>query len=391
MKICACVAEYNPLHLGHLKHIDYMKSVLQAEKLVVIMSGDFTQRGEPAVMNKYKRARQAIIAGADVVIELPAVFATGNAETFARGAINLLCDLNVADAICFGAETADKDKFVKLATAMNDESKEFKKALKANLADGVSLAKAKFNALKASGASDLDESLISSPNNILGLEYVKALLKRESPLGIYPLKREGADHNDVTFKKGVTSATSIRSVIRAAQFKRLKKSLPPFVYGELNDYPFAFDKLIMASVLSASPEKLAEIADCTEGLENRIKALSKDNRTVDALVEKVSTKRYPSTRVRRILLANFLGIKAEFVKECLNSKLYAKLLAVNSDSKDVISMLSAKSTIPVLTRKSDCDALKKTAAECFKIDALANDLYNLATDENNNEYQMLIV
>ena len=391
MKICACVAEYNPLHLGHLKHIDYMKSVLQAEKLVVIMSGDFTQRGEPAVMNKYKRARQAIIAGADVVIELPAVFATGNAETFARGAINLLCDLNVADAICFGAETADKDKFVKLATAMNDESKEFKKALKANLADGVSLAKAKFNALKASGASDLDESLISSPNNILGLEYVKALLKRESSLEIYPLKREGADHNDVTFKKGVTSATSIRSVIRAAQFKRLKKSLPPFVYGELNDYPFAFDKLIMASVLSASPEKLAEIADCTEGLENRIKALSKDNRTVDALVEKVSTKRYPSTRVRRILLANFLGIKADFVKECLNSKLYAKLLAVNSDSKDVISMLSAKSTIPVLTRKSDCDALKKTAAECFKIDALANDLYNLATDENNNEYQMLIV
>lgn len=391
MKICACVAEYNPLHLGHLKHIDYMKSVLQAEKLVVIMSGDFTQRGEPAVMNKYKRARQAIIAGADVVIELPAVFATGNAETFARGAINLLCDLNVADAICFGAETADKDKFVKLATAMNDESKEFKKALKANLADGVSLAKAKFNALKASGASDLDESLISSPNNILGLEYVKALLKRESSLEIYPLKREGADHNDVTFKKGVTSATSIRSVIRAAQFKRLKKSLPPFVYGELNDYPFAFDKLIMASVLSASPEKLAEIADCTEGLENRIKALSKDNRTVDALVEKVSTKRYPSTRVRRILLANFLGIKAEFVKECLNSKLYAKLLAVNSDSKDVISMLSAKSAIPVLTRKSDCDALKKTAAECFKIDALANDLYNLATDENNNEYQMLIV
>lgn len=391
MKICACVAEYNPLHLGHLKHIDYMKSVLQAEKLVVIMSGDFTQRGEPAVMNKYKRARQAIIAGADVVIELPAVFATGNAETFARGAINLLCDLNVADAICFGAETADKDKFVKLATAMNDESKEFKKALKANLADGVSLAKAKFNALKASGASDLDESLISSPNNILGLEYVKALLKRESSLEIYPLKREGADHNDVTFKKGVTSATSIRSVIRAAQFKRLKKSLPPFVYGELNDYPFAFDKLIMASVLSASPEKLAEIADCTEGLENRIKALSKDNRTVDALVEKVSTKRYPSTRVRRILLANFLGIKADFVKECLNSKLYAKLLAVNSDSKDVISTLSAKSVIPVLTRKSDCDALKKTAAECFKIDALANDLYNLATDENNNEYQMLIV
>lgn len=391
MKICACIAEYNPFHLGHLKHIDYMKRSLNAEKIIVVMSGDFTQRGEPAVMNKFKRARQAIIAGADVVIELPAVFATANAETFARGAVNVISGLNVADGLCFGAETADKDKFLALAAAMNDESKEFKKALKEQLETGVSLAKAKFLALKSLGRDELDESLISSPNNILGLEYTKAILKRGGNMDIYPLLREGSDHNDETLKKGVTSATSIRGAIRAGQLKKLKKSLPPFVYKDLNKYPFAFDKLIMAKVITTPAEQLEKISDCTEGLENRIKALSKDNRTVDALVEKASTKRYPATRIRRILLSNLLGITDDFVKDCLNSDLYAKVLAVDSKSKDVISLLSENSSIPVLTRKSDAAALKKTAAKCFGLDALANDLYNLVADEKNNEHQMLIV
>lgn len=391
MKICACIAEYNPFHLGHLKHIDYMKRSLNAEKIVVVMSGNFTQRGEPAVMNKFKRARQAIIAGADVVIELPAVFATANAETFARGAINVISGLNVAEGLCFGAETADKDKFLALAAAMNDESKEFKKALKEQLETGVSLAKAKFLALKSLGRDELDESLISSPNNILGLEYTKAILKRGGNMDIYPLLREGSDHNDETLKKGVTSATSIRGAIRAGQLKKLKKSLPPFVYKDLNEYPFAFDKLIMAKIITTPAEQLEKISDCTEGLENRIKALSKDNRTVDALVEKASTKRYPATRIRRILLSNLLGITDDFVKDCLNSDLYAKVLAVDSKSKDVISLLSENSSIPVLTRKSDAAALKKTAAKCFGLDALANDLYNLVADEKNNEHQMLIV
>lgn len=391
MKICATVAEYNPFHLGHLKHLDYIKANLGAEKLIVVMSGDFTQRGEPAVLNKFTRARHAVTAGADMVIELPTVFATANAETFAKGAINLIADLNCVDAICFGAENADKQKFLTLAAAMNDESKEFKKALKENLSDGVSLAKAKFLALKSLGREDLDESLISSPNNILGLEYTKAILKRGANIDVYPLLRDDASHNDATLKKGVTSATSIRNVIKSGEIKKLKKCVPPFVYKDLKSYPYAFDKLLMAKLITSSAEELEKISDCTEGLENRIKALSKDNRTIDALVERVSTKRYPATRIRRILTANLLGITDNFVKTCLNAKLYAKVLAVDSNSKDLISLLSENSEIPLLTRKSDCNALKKTAADCYLKDALASDLYDLATDERTNENQMLII
>ena len=142
MKICACIAEYNPLHLGHLKHIEYIKNVLDAEKLIVIMSGNFTQRGEPAVLDKFTRAKQAVIAGADMVIELPTVFATGNAEVFAKGAINIINSLGVVDGLCFGVESGAREEYIALAKFMNDESKDFKRALKEQLGGGVSLAKA---------------------------------------------------------------------------------------------------------------------------------------------------------------------------------------------------------------------------------------------------------
>ena len=354
------------------------------------MSGNFTQRGEPAVLDKFTRARHAILAGADIVIELPTVFATANAEIFAKGAINILSGLNMDGGLCFGVESGEKLAFINLADALNNESKEFKRILKTKLDQGVSLAKAKFETVKELSSEEFDQALVSSPNNILGLEYTKAILKNGSRLDIFPMLREG-DHNDTTLKKGITSATSIRQVLKTAELKKIKKSVPPFVYKDLNEYPFCFDKMIMASLITSTTDDLAKICDCTEGLENRIKAFSKDNHTVDALVEKVSTKRYPQSRIRRILLSNFLGIKKDLIDDALSSDLYAKVLAVNSSSMDIIPELTSKSKIPLLTRKSDSGGLKKTAQKCFEVDLLANDLYSLATNFKHNEYQMVIV
>lgn len=390
MKICACVAEYNPFHLGHLKHIDYMKTVLGAEKIIVIMSGNFTQRGSPAILDKFTRARHAILAGADLVLELPTVFATANAEIFASGAIKILNSLNLVDALCFGVESGEKQDYLTLAEGMIDESREFRKALKEQLEKGVSLAKAKFLALKQLNNADYNQDLISSPNNILGLEYTKAILKNRSKIDIYPMLRDG-DHNDITLKKGLTSATSIRETLKIGKKNKVKKCVPPFVYKDLTDYPYLFDKLIMASVMQTTTDKLGKILDCTEGLENRIKALSKDNHDLDVLVDKISTKRYTSARVRRILIANLLGIDRRLIEDCLEDKLYAKILAVDENSKDLISLLCENSSIPILTRKSDALQLKRTAEKCFEIDKLANDLYSLVKGEKQNENQMLII
>ncbi len=389
MKICACVAEYNPFHLGHQKHIEYMRYVLGAEKIIVVMSGNFVQRGEPAVIDKFTRAKHAVLGGADLVIELPTVFATGNAETFATGAVNLINALGVADGLCFGVESGDKFEYLTLAKAMLNESREYKKALKDQLDNGVSLAKAKFEALKSVGGN-YNEALISSPNNILGLEYTKALLKCKSDIEIYPMLREG-DHNDKTLKNKITSASSIREVVKTGKIKKIKKNVPPFVYSDIKGYPNAFDDIIMASVVKNSAETLALTPDCTEGLENRIKALSKDNLTVDGLLSKACTKRYTASRIRRILINNLLGITDGLVKSALTDNTYAKVLAVDKDSKDLISLINSNSTVPVLTRKSDLAALRKTAEKCWLTDVLANDLYNLVTKTKLNENNTLFI
>lgn len=390
MKICACIAEYNPFHFGHQKHLDYIRNILKADKIIVIMSGNFTQRGEPAVLDKFTRAKHAVMAGADLVIELPTAIATANAEIFAKGAINLIESLGVCDAICFGVESGEKEDYISLANAMNNETKEFKKLLKDKLDGGISLAKAKFLTVKELGGNDYNENLIASPNNILGLEYVKALLKNRSKMEIYPMKRDG-NHNDSELKKGITSATSIRSALKAGEVKKLKKCMPKFVFEDLKEYPFAFDKMIMSALVTTPAKEIANVMDCTEGLENRIKALEKDNRSVRALVEKASTKRYTETRISRILISNLLQINKNLVKDCVENDLYAKVLAVKEESKDLISLLAKNSSIPVLTRKSDTVELKKTALDSYLLDVTANDLYNLATDDNKNENYMIIV
>lgn len=389
MKICACIVEYNPFHLGHSKHLDYIKNVLGANKIIAVMSGNFTQRGEPAVLDKFTRARHAILAGADMVIELPTVFATSNAEVFAKGAVSIIDSLGICENLCFGVESGTTENYIRLASALNDESKEFKKLLKENLETGVSLAKAKFNTVQAL-YGDFDESLISTPNNILGLEYTKALLSLNSPTEIAPMLRTG-DHNDKTLKKGITSATSIRQILKTGAIKKLKKNVPSFVFPDLKDYPYSYEKLAMASIVTKPAELIEKCPDCTEGLENRIKALAKGNLNLDALVDKVTTKRYTETRIRRIINANLLGITKDLVSDCLKAPTYAKVLAINEKSTDLLSLVSATSKIPLITRKSDTLSLKKTALKCYQLDELSTDLYNLITDDNKNHNQMLII
>lgn len=389
MKICATVAEYNPFHNGHQKHLNYVKGNLSHDKTIVVMSGNFTQRGEPAVNDKFTRARWAILAGADIVIELPTVFATANAEIFAKGAVKILNDLGAIDGLCFGIESGNKIDYIKLASALNNETKEFKKLLKSYLDDGHSFVKAKFLAMKDLGES-YDENLISTPNNILGVEYTRALLDFKSQIEIFPMLRIG-NHNDKKLNKKFTSASSIREILKVGKSKKIKGVTPPFVYADLDKINTAFEHMIMSALLTKSAKDVAKILDCTEGLENRIKALSKDNKNLNDLVDKCTTKRYTSSRIRRILLSNLLGIEEKFVFDCLSSPLYAKVLAVKKDSMDVISELSKNSKIPLLTRKSDVLNLSKTALSCYHKDVLACDLYSLAIGKKINENNMLII
>ncbi len=390
MKFCFCVAEYNPFHNGHLKHIEYMKTELGAEHVIVIMSGNFCQRGEPSVLNKYVRAKHAIKAGASAVIELPTVFAAANAETFAKGAIKTASALGLEGGLCFGAESGTKDDYLKLARILSEESKELKAAIKRRLDAGESLAKAKCEAVKELYPEENFAELLFKPNNLLGAEYAKAVAANGYNLELFPMIREG-DHNDPTLKKKITSASSIRSALKEGKYKKLKGVVPKYVFESLKNASFDFDDIIMSALIRAQAPDIEKLADCTEGLENRVKALSKDNLNLDLLIEKATTKRYPSSRIRRLLIANLLGITKKITEDALNDKLYVKILAINENHKGLVSLFAKSSSVPVLTRKTDVVNLKKTAEKCFQIDALANQLFNLATKEKQNEFQTIFV
>ncbi len=390
MKIVAVIAEYNPFHNGHLYQLNKIRQEFNADKILVIMSGNFTQRGENAVMDKFTRARHAIFAGADIVIELPAIFSVANAEIFASGAVKILKDLNVVDSLCFGVENGTAEEFLNAGQIMLKESKELKSLIKKELETGVSPVKARYNAIKKANLTGFDEKLIATPNNILALEYAKAVIKTGANFNLLPIVRDNI-HNDTRLKKGITSATSIRASLQKKKTGALKKCMPKFVYKDLPKTPYDFSEILMAKLYTEDAENLAQILDCTEGLENRIKALIKDNINYGSALEKISTKRYTLARIRRIIVSNLLGIKEKLVFKALDTSLYAKVLAVSENSKDLISLLNEKSDIKILTRKKDFAEVKKQAQEVLNIDVLANDLYNLTSKNRTNEYFTEIV
>ena len=388
MKICFAICEYNPFHNGHYRHIEIIKNEIKPDITAVILSGNFTQRGEIAVMDKYTRAAHAVKAGADIVFELPTAFAVSPAEIFAKGGIKLINSIKGDKVLCFGTESAKKSKLIATASALLSETKEFKAALKEELKTGVSYITAKVNALSKMDIDDLDFDLLKSPNNILGIEYAKAVIESNSDIDLYPIIRSGNGYNDTALTdESLPSALAIRTALKNGDIDKAKQFVPKFVSDDMPSKMPNIDDLIYYSLLRSTKSDLRKITDCTEGLENRIKALSKTSGSLDELKDKLKTKRYTYTRINRILTANFLGIENSFVKKCLNGKLYLKVLAVNKNEPEILSYMSKYSSIPLITRKSDVAALKGISKECFLKDAFAVDVYNYITERRDNEYE----
>ncbi len=388
MKISIIISEYNPLHLGHIRQINFIKETVKPDIIVAILSGNFVERGEPAIVDKFTRAKWAIMAGVDIVIELPTVFANGNAETFAKGALKLANSLPCEKILCFGTETKDKKQLIDIAKTMLIETEEYKKVLKEELKNGVSFAKARFNALEKTNP-ELDLSPIKTPNNILGVEYIKAILQNNYDIQITTLKRD-SDYNESKIIKKSPSALSIRNAILSGKKFKCKGSVPKFVYSDLPNKLPDFSREIIYSLLSNSKEALKNLPDVSEGLENKIKALVKDNFNIENLISKLKTKRYTETRLKRILISSLLGIDSSLVNKCLNDDLYLKVLAVNRQKTEILSKFS-NAKYPLITRKSDSLNLSGTAEECFKKDIFANDVYSAATNDKLNEYEMKLV
>ena len=385
MKFCLSVCELNPLHNGHIKLISEMKN--RGDAVILIMSGNFCQRGEAAVTDKYARARHAILAGADMVVELPAVFSCAPAEIFAKGAIKLLSSIKGEKTLFFGAESGGKEDFIKLAGVLSDEDKNFKRVLKEELKQGAPFAVARYNTLKRT-CPDTDLSMLETPNSILGLEYAKAISYFGSDIDICPIERENNFASNALGEK-YCSSYAVREAIKEGKVKKVKSYLPDYVYGDLPKTLPDISKTALYSVLKADGKDLKRITDCSEGLENRIKAMARGVSSLNELIDRLETRRYTRARLSRIITANMLGLDREFTEKCLKANLYLKVLAIKNERKDLLSVKTDKT--PVLTRKTDFEKLSGTSRDCFLKDVFACDVYSLSSGAKVNEFEMKIV
>lgn len=377
MNICGVICEYNPFHLGHEYQLREAKKRSGADAVVCVMSGCFTQRGEAAVLPPALRAKHAVLCGADAVIALPVVFSAASAEIFARGAIRLLCSLPGFDCLSFGAEHADGD-FYAAAEILNDERAYIEKT-KEFLSRGFSFAAARAESLKDTAAFPL----LSSPNDILGLEYARALLKEnlKKHVTLLPVRRLGDYKKQTLATNGAaeySSASSIRLAMEKGDFSALSTELPACVSADIQSAGIAAENLKTAeriAVLKTRKNELALTADISEGLEN---ALKRAARQPEDIVTQLTSKRYTASRINRILLQNLLDIRKDLLADCLSAPLYVQPLAIRKERKDLLSVLSG-GEFPCVMRYADEQKLTGTARHCFQADKLAENIYSAVT------------
>ncbi len=336
------IAEYNPFHAGHAYQISAIKKIYDGE-IVAVMSGSFTQRGSPAILDKWTRARLAVLGGCDLVLELPFVSAVRSAQDFARGGIRLLESLGVVDTLAFGAEVADVERLKLAASAF--EEKIFAAELHALMSQGFSYAAAVTKIL--SSVAGLDEKLLRQPNTILAVEYLRGLPKKISPLLI---KRIGAAYDDLTLQEKFSSASAIRAALyeKSPAWEKIAAQVSTETLNVLRTEKFPDENFLfrplMAKLLTSRADELRKIYGMTEGLEFRLlNAANAEN--FSALIKNLIGRRYTASRSRRLLLNFLLNVTAEDIKE-LDATTCARVLAFNERGRTLLKKISA----PIVTK-----------------------------------------
>lgn len=348
--VLGIISEYNPFHNGHLYHLQESKKKAKADYTVAIMSGNFTQRGETSIINKWSKTEMAILNGVDLVIELPVIYSISSAENFAQGAIKILDSLKIVNTISFGAETSDINILKEFADILYNEPQKYLTILDHELNKGLSFPKARENALLMylNGARKYT-NVLSNPNNILGIEYLKAIKKYKSNISPICIKRNKVNYNDEQINGDFASGTCIRNLISEGKYHDLKNVMPQYSYNILNNniknghyVPSldTFEREIIYNLRKMSTEQIASLADVTEGLENLIKNAADSCNTITELVSIIKSKRYTETRIKRILLYSLLGItKQEMLSSQKNSP-YIRVLGFNNKGKELLSIIS---------------------------------------------------
>lgn len=364
MRSAAIICEYNPFHQGHKYHIEETRRLAEAECIIAIMSGCFVQRGEPAIQDEQSRAQQAIAGGADLVVELPYVYACSGAELFASGGCRIASLLG-ADVLSFGSESTDISTMTRIAKVLVEEPQEYRSRLREALEEGMSYARSRQQALEyvmGTGAADM----LTQPNCILGIEYIKAILRDKANGYVTPepmaVLRIGASHGSREDSR--YSATAAR--------RQMDSSLKAV------DSLDSFSQAIISALRRMSPESIALYGDMEPGLENRIKAASEDSVSLLQLVSRVANKRITEARVRRILCNILTGETREMRTVAATKGPYLRVLAVSETGRRFLRQYRGE--VPTFTRIKDVDRFCRSQdSPMFNIERMAKEQYRLAS------------
>ncbi|MGL4990378.1 MAG: nucleotidyltransferase [Sarcina sp.] len=385
MKITGIITEYNPFHKGHEFHLKNCKKDTLCEGVLCIMSGNFVQRGLPAITDKWSRAQMALDAGVDLVIELPTLFATASAEFFAFGAISILDKINIVNNIYFGSEYGSTDLLIELSKILAFEPIEFQILLKEKLKTGLPFPKARALALekylmlymkKNYNFSILD--FLNNSNNILGIEYCKNIIRLSSKINIFTLKRQGSSYNSINIEDNkFASATAIRnSLLKENSLNPIKEFLPNSTYNILNTQKYFPDMDSMFNYIKyitiINPNLVNNIKDANEGLGNKILIELSKATSFEDLISRCKSKRYTYTRISRCLCHIFLGIDTSLYSLINTAPDYIRVLALNTTGAKILKEIKKHSDIKIITKVP-----KNIVDPLLKLDIQATNLYSL--------------
>lgn len=400
MKVVGFITEYNPFHYGHKYHLEKAKEITNATHTIAVMSGSFVQRGEPSFVDKWTKAKMAVDNGVDLVIELPFLYSVQSAELFAFGGVSILNALDAVDYIAFGVEDENLEVLLEIAEVLTKEPIEFKNTLKEHLNQGLSYSASRSSALESYIKSRKPDSTISyssilkKSNNILAIEYLKSLIKLNSNVKPAIIRRQGDNYNDVKIISSIASATGIRNtLLEKKDLIKVKDYLPEASYMHLTsfynnyqkfNYLSNYNSIIQYMLRTVEINYLREIMDMEIGLENRILNLSKEFYDIELLVEAVKTKRYPSTRIKRIMIHLLNDLKEETVKKIYNNTIeYVRVLGSNKKGLEILNHIKSNTNLSIITKFADYEKINNDKIkEMLNYEKKATDIYFLGIENN---------
>ena len=403
MNLLGLIVEYNPFHNGHKYHLEKSKEITNATHTVAIMSGSFLQRGEPALFDKYTRAEMAVKNGVDLVIELPTLYACQSAEIFSHGAVATLNSLNCVNSLCFGSEEGNIDILQTISEILVKEPSDFKTTLKNFLDEGivfpVARSKALYEYIKNNHLLELSEDelqqVLNSSNNILGIEYIKSLIKLNSSIKPYTITRIASKYNSTDIESNICSATAIRNSLKDnTDLKLIENVVPLQTFNEINhkintNFNPVFDYMfydLLSSTIIRDVDNLTKYFEVNEGIENKIYSNVFTSKNLEELINSTKSKRYTMTKIKRTLNNILLGINRDDVIKVkdLDRVPYIRILAFNNKGREIIKKIKTSSDIEIITKFSKISHVDDPIFDTLiKYDLKSSNMYNLIYYKNN--------